>query len=402
MITRSRKLRTIGPLWRHVRAPRVPYGRLTRDLATDVLIVGSGITGAMIGEALSEAGFDVTIVDRRAPTLGATVASTALVQYEIDTPLLEMYPKIGPRNAARAWRHSRLAVAGLQALFGRLGIEAQRRNALYLAGNRLNAGDLRRELKLRQAAGLDTEYLTRTQLAERFGIARSAALLGFGNLAINPRAAASSLLIRAQQNGARLFAPADVTDITSRRNGIVAQTADGPRIRCRWLVLATGYEFPKLVPMKGHRITTTWAFATRPQRRRLWPEECLIWEAAKPYLYLRTTTDGRAICGGEDAPFKANLTEGPVMQSKIARLQRKLATLFPDLDTRPHYSWVASFGETDAGLPTISRIPRHRNCWVALGYGGNGITYSRIAAEIIRSALMGEPHPDADLYGFRR
>jgi glycine/D-amino acid oxidase-like deaminating enzyme len=402
MITRSRKLRTHDPLWRHVRAPHVPYRRLTRDLATDVLIVGSGITGAMVGQALAEAGFGVTIVDRRTPTLGATVASTALVQYEIDTPLLELRRKIGARDAARAWRHSRLAVTSLQALFRRLDIEAQNHDALYLAGNRLNAEGLRHELKLRQAAGLETEYLTRAQLAERFGIARSAALLGFGNLAINPRAATASLLIQARRDGASLFAPVEVTDIASRPNGTVARTADGPRIRCRWLVLATGYEFPKLVPMKGHHITTTWAFATRPQPRRLWPEQCLIWEAAEPYLYLRTTPDGRVICGGEDAPFRADIAEGSTMQRKIARLQRKLTKLLPGLDTRPDYNWVASFGETDTGLPTISEIPRHRNCWVALGYGGNGIAYSRIAAEIIRAALMGARAPDADLYAFRR
>ena len=54
------------------------------------------------------------------------------------------------------------------------------------------------------------------------------------------------------------------------------------------------------------------------------------------------------------------------------------------------------------GLPTIGEIPGHRNCWAALGYGGNGITYSRIAAEIIRSALTGEPDADADLYAFKR
>ena len=41
-----------------------------------------------------------------------------------------------------------------------------------------------------------------------------------------------------------------------------------------------------------------------------------------------------------------------------------------------------------------------RHCWAALGYGGNGITYSRIAADIIRAELTGESDPDADLYRF--
>ena len=90
MITRKRKLRTQGSLWEHLRAPRVPCRALTRDIHTDVLIVGAGITGAMIGEALSEAGLDVVIVDRRGPARGSTAASTALVAYELDAPLIEL------------------------------------------------------------------------------------------------------------------------------------------------------------------------------------------------------------------------------------------------------------------------------------------------------------------------
>jgi len=51
-------------------------------------------------------------------------------------------------------------------------------------------------------------------------------------------------------------------------------------------------------------------------------------------------------------------------------------------------------------MPTIAPVPRYRNCWAALGYGGNGIVYSRIAAEIIASAFSGRRDADADLYAF--
>jgi len=401
MITRARKLRTDRSLWLHERAPRVPSARLAGDARCDALVVGAGITGAMVAQALSEAAFDVIVVDRRAPTDGSTAASTALVQYEIDTPLIELSRKIGARDAARAWRRTRLAVDALRSTFARLGIAAQDRDALYLAGNRLDAAQLETEVALRRAIGLDAAYLTAKELRERFAIARKAALMGFGDLAINPRRAAAELLLDARARGARLFAPVEVCGIASRRGGIAARTKDGPVLRAKWMVLATGYEFPKLVPMRGHRITTTWAFATKPQPRALWPEQCLIWEAATPYLYLRTTADGRVLCGGEDSEETRRPAEDGLFDRKIARLRAKLGKLFPDLDTRPAFAWAASFGETDTGLPTIAPVPRHPHCWAALGYGGNGITYSRIAAEIIRTAMLGRRDADADLYGFR-
>ncbi len=40
------------------------------------------------------------------------------------------------------------------------------------------------------------------------------------------------------------------------------------------------------------------------------------------------------------------------------------------------------------------------NCWAALGYGGNGTTYARIATDVICGALIGQPDADADLYDF--
>ena len=180
------------------RAARALCGADAKSSA-DVLIVGGGITGAMIADMLVEAGLDTVIVDRRGPTKGSTIASTALVQYEIDTPLVELTRKIGKDNAVRAWRRSRLAVTSLHAFFRERGIAAQSRDALYLSGNQLGARELAHEAELRQAAGLETAFLTRAALKDRFGIARSAALLGFDNLTINPRAAAAELLCRAAQ-----------------------------------------------------------------------------------------------------------------------------------------------------------------------------------------------------------
>jgi glycine/D-amino acid oxidase-like deaminating enzyme len=401
MISRRRKLRTDASLWQHLRAPRVPYRGLLRNQHADVLIVGGGITGAMIAEMLATARFDVIVVDRRGPTRGSTIASTALVQYEIDTPLVELRRKIGTADAVRAWRRSRLAVSSLGALLRERGLEAQARDALYLAGNHLGPRAMRREAELRQAAGLETLFLDRAALRRRFGIRRAAALLGFDNLTINPRDVAARLLMRAAGSGARLFAPVDIVDISRSRTSVVATSRDGRQIRARYLVLASGYEFPKIVPKQGHHITTTWAFATAPQRRRLWPEQCLIWEAATPYLYARTTPDGRVLCGGEDAAGSVADHGEAELARKVARLQRKLGKLLPGLDTDAEFAWAASFGETTTGLPTIGEIPGHSNCWVALGYGGNGITYSRIAAEIIRTALTGGTDPDADLYAFK-
>jgi len=83
-VQRKLDLRTGAPVWMAYRSPRVPTQKLTRDVTTDVLVVGMGVSGAMIAEMLTAAGLTVIVIDRRGPIKGSTAATTALVQYEID------------------------------------------------------------------------------------------------------------------------------------------------------------------------------------------------------------------------------------------------------------------------------------------------------------------------------
>ena len=401
VVTTARDLRTGRSVWQRHRAPPIPHQRLVRDIETDVLIIGAGITGAMVADNLRESGLRVTVVDRRGPARGSSTASTALVLYEIDTPLTKLTRKIGKRDAERAWRRSRLAVDAIAARVAELCVpDIAIRNSLYLAGDVLDADGLEREHRARRSAGLPGRLLSRKKLRARFNIDRPAALLAYGNVAIDPRRTTFALLKAAASANATIRCPVEIVDIDARQNGIVATSASGRHIRCRHLVFATGYEMPKCVPSSGHKVISTWAIATVPQRRRLWPEQCFIWEASDPYLYLRTTSDGRIVCGGEDEEFADEDARDALLSRKTATLQRKLSRLIKTADTTVEFAWTGSFGSSTTGLPTIGRIPRMPNCWAALGYGGNGTTYSRIAADIIAGALTGAPDSDSDLYGF--
>jgi glycine/D-amino acid oxidase-like deaminating enzyme len=394
-------LRTGRSVWEQRRASPVPHQPLKRDIETDVLVIGAGITGAMLADALRDTGLCVAVADRRGPAKGATTASTALTLYEIDVPLGKLAHKIGKRNAERAWRRSRLAVDATAARFKELDIvDVTVRDSLYLAGDVLDRNGLAREHDARRAAGLPSRFLDRHELRARFGISKAAALMGYANLAIDPRQATLALLKAAASRSTKIFCPVDIVDIEAKRRRVLAISANGRRIQCRHLVFATGYEFPKRVPTKGHKIVSTWAIATVRQPRRLWPEQCLIWEASAPYLYLRTTPDGRIVCGGEDEDFSDETARDALLPRKTATLRRKLARLIPGIDTTVEFAWAGSFGTSATGMPTIGQIPRMPNCWAAFGYGGNGTTYARIAADIISGALIGRPDIDADLYDF--
>jgi glycine/D-amino acid oxidase-like deaminating enzyme len=401
LITKSKDLRTGRSVWEARRAAPVPHRRLARDIETDVLVIGAGITGAMAADVLAAAGFKVAVVDRRGLAKGSTTASTALVQYEVDTPLTKLAPRIGKDNAIRAWRRSRLAVDAIAIRLGEIGVpNVERRDTLYLAGNVLDADGLAQEREARLAAGLPCRLVGQGELKARFGIRAQAALMAYGDLTIDPRETTCALLRAACNAGATIYTPVDIVDIDAKNSRVLATTSNGWKIRAKHLIMATGYEFPKQVPQRGHKIASTWAIATAPQPSRLWPTQCMIWQAADPYLYVRTTPDGRVICGGEDEETFDEEKRDAYIAQKTKTLERKLGQLLPNIDSRAEFARAGSFGQSATGLPTIGPIPRMPNCWAALGYGGNGTTYSRIAADVISGALLGRPDVDADLYGF--
>lgn len=383
--------------------PRIIGARLRRSLSTEVVVVGAGISGAMIAQALAEAAKHPLIVDRRrAALLGSTAASTALLQFELDTPLTQLSTSIGRRKAERVWIASRNAVNELRTRSHRLGIDAhfKSRPSLYLAGNVLNANGLMREVIQRQGIGLASEYLDRKSLRHHFGIDRPAALLNHGNAEANPVELAAAYLRKAIEAGARFHAPHDIVDIERNRGGTTLLTNDGIHIRARHTIFCTGYELLKIVPPTNNRVLSTWAIATRPQPQAIWPQKALIWEASEPYLYMRATADGRVICGGEDEDFADTEKRDALTPRKTKRIEQKLHRLMPGLDSRAVVSWTGSFGGSPRGMPTIGPIPGYPKCYAVMGYGGNGITFSMLAARLITAAVLGKKLPEASLFAF--
>jgi glycine/D-amino acid oxidase-like deaminating enzyme len=402
--TRKVDLWTGAPLWLQRRVPTVPRERrFSSKIAADIVVIGAGISGALAADVLSEAGLSVVVVDRRGPVKGSSAASTALIQYEIDEPLTRLARKIGSNAAVRHYRRSKLAVDALVERANRECVSADlvRRDSLYLAGDVLDAAGLEAEGRARQRAGFEVSLLRRLALKPGYGIARTAALRSFGNYAANPVRFTAGFLNAAIGRGAKLVAPEEVTEVTETARGVVVTTRASSRIHARFAVYATGYEMPVKISPKHHRLKSTWVIATRPQRRVLWSGECLIWEASDPYLYLRTTAEGRIICGGCDENFKDETERDALLNRKTALLERKLARMFAAVDPRAEFRWTGTFGATPTGTPSIGFLPYRNRTLAIFGYGGNGFTFSMIAAQVIRGLVLGEGDPDADLYAFR-
>ena len=250
----------------------------------DLLIVGAGITGALLAERLTREGRNIVIVDREDPTQGSTLASTAMLLWDVDRSLSQLVDFYGFERAVRAYRASLAAARGLVRLARQLRIDCdmRRRNALYLAaGDR--ADDLVAEAALRVRARLPSTFLDFTALKERYRILRAGAVLSPEAADADPAALAVGLLDIAIERGARLR-KGEATVFDSHGSGVTVSFSDGFEAEARHVVLATGYVMPKLVRATVQEVSSSWVIATTPQLEKLWPER------ARPTSSIKNST----------------------------------------------------------------------------------------------------------------
>lgn len=406
--TRKDDLHVGTPFWLktpHTRVPAVKHLDLKRrDPMADVVIIGAGISGALMAEALTRQGCDVVILDRRPAVRGSTLASTAMIQHEIDLPLTRLQKKIGARAANAAWRRSVRAVHDLTQLAEELGIDCamEQKPALYFPGDSMGERALKTEAAARNRIGIAAEYLTQSELADRYGITRPAAILSQASASANPAQLAAGLLQVALQRKARLTSPVEVTDMAELPSGVALATRDGQVITARHAVFCTGYEYLRQMKTPSHRVISTWALASRPIKNLPdWMRTTIGWEASDPYLYFRTDPAGRVIAGGEDEEAASTNSNPAKLAKKTGIIAEKLFHLTGVRIGRPAYSWAAPFSVTRDALPIIDNVPGYERILAMMGFGGNGITFSVVGAQIIAARIAGGSDPDEPVFRFR-
>lgn len=231
----------------------------------------------------------------------------------------------------------------------------------------------------------------------------SAAILAAGDAEVDAFRLTHLLLGQATEHGLRVYDRTAVTHVEPADDRVLLTTERGVTVTARRVVFATGYESQHYLKQDVGTLHSTYALISEPlEPFPAWPERCLIWETARPYLYLRTTADDRVIVGGEDTPFANDHRQDGLLKRKTKKLARRFLGLFPDADLEVAYAWAGTFGTTKDGLAYIGQTKEWPNAYFALGYGGNGITMSAVAAELITDHYLGRDNPDAALFRFDR
>jgi len=393
------------PYWTVKNGLIASFPPLARDVRCDVAVVGAGITGALIARSLCDAGLDVVVLDRRDAGWGSTAATTALLQYEIDGGMLDIANRYGERRAVDVFKACEQAVRDLEPIAREVrGAEFRHASSLYYASWPWHASRVLEEGEMRRRNGFELEILDRAGLGERFGIDASAALLTRIAARMDPYRVALGILAALSKGGCAVFDRTSVERWDATRGGLTIHTDRDAIVRCRHLVLAAGYEAHAFLRQRVARNHSTYALVTEPiDDAPAWLDRTLVWESRRPYLYMRGAGDRRLIVGGEDDRIDLPARRDRAVPRKTKRLLAKVSKLLGRDDIEAGFCWAGTFAETDDALPFFGPHAEHGpRVHFAMAYGGNGIVYSVIGAELIRRRILRQSHPLMRFLSFER
>jgi glycine/D-amino acid oxidase-like deaminating enzyme/nitrite reductase/ring-hydroxylating ferredoxin subunit len=383
-------------VWRRGRLPT--YGKLKASRQYDVAIVGGGICGLSAAYLLKRAGRRVCLLERERIGAVDTGNTSAHLTHVTDLRLAKLAKAFGDEAARLAWGAGAAAINTIEEIVAAEEIECNFRRVpgfLHAAiqGKKDESAALEDEARLGRELGFDATFLPAVPYLQKPGI-RFADQARF-----QPLKYLAGLAKFIHGDGSDIFEQTGVSEVESEP---IAVKANGHRVECDWLVIATHVPLmgaagligatlfqSKLAPYTSYVVGAT-------IRKGLLPEAS-FWDTADPYYYLRV--DGNAssdylIFGGEDHKT------GQVADTEdcFARLAQTLVDIVPE--ARITHRWSGQVIETNDGLPYIGQTAERQ--FVATGFAGNGMTFGTVGAMMACDAVLGRKSPWQDLFSVSR
>lgn len=399
------KLRSNETYWLLKNGLIQSYPSLQKDVRCNVLIIGAGITGALIAYQLSKEGYKTVLIDKRDVAMGSTSATTAMLQYEIDEPLYSLIQKVEDA-AIESYKGGVTAIRKLERIIRSIDshCDFENKRSLYIAATKADVDWLAMEYRTRKSINLEVVWLSKRQLKNQFNINGEGGILSKAGASLDAYSLTHSLLKYSTQHyGLKVYdhSAAETIEYSASYNDVM--TDNSRVIRCDHIVYATGYETQKMFKDKIVNLISTYAVISEPlSTMPISLRKTIFWNTEDPYLYLRTTPDNRILVGGADEPFKDSFKRDKLIDKKEKFLAESARKLIPSVKLIPDFSWAGTFGSTKDALPYIGPHPDYPRSYFLLGFGGNGITFSVTGMDILSDALSGKPNKFLEYYRFGR
>ena len=373
-------------------------GGLTTDLPTetDVLVVGSGLTGLSAALRLAEAGRAVTVVDSGEIAGGASSINGGMISPDVKAGLREVYRRHGPEIGRQMWDSSVRSIEIVEEIDRRQGVDALVHHGGMAAVGRGERDRRMLESSLtwyREQLGVDWELLGRGQIGDIVGGGHfDVALFEPEGYGVHPARLSFGLAAEVRNAGATLVDLCPALAIHQSRSGRVVETGLGS-IRAGEVILATnGYTTRSPSRALARRIVPigSYIIVSEPLGSevagRIFPGGAMSYTKKRLLHYMRRTPDDRILIGG-----RRNLHPGLDLDESAADLRLALIRYWPELaEYQITHAWGGKLGVPFDLIPHIGQVD---GAWYALGYAGHGVGLSVQLGHELAGMILGEDPP---------
>lgn len=394
------------PYFTNISSPPKQYLYLTENKTTEVLIVGGGVTGALLAHYLTKNNIKCILAEKSRIGHGSTSINTALLKYELDDNLAQLNEYTTYDNRIKSYKLCLKALKDLDDIINEQGNNCNyhKTDSLLFTNKTLDEKEIIEEFISRKKADIDVTLLDSSTNPFDFEV-KSGILSKNGGAVIDPFKFTHQLLSFSKNRGAEIYENTVINQINYYENKIEAITEYDYKIMCNYVVCATGYNVnlftskPFGTKYITYNIVTSPLENFDPQLKNL-----VMRDNCSPCNYLRITEDNRLILGGENETYEQNIYNKILANKKYELLTERLKSMIHNVDDTISidYKICGKFIATRDNLGYIGADEYHKNLYYCLGYGANGIVNSILGSQFLAKLFKGEEDPDMELFNPNR
>ncbi|MEI6949088.1 FAD-dependent oxidoreductase [Paraflavisolibacter sp. H34] len=377
-------------LWQQAMPEFTPREYQSEKKSFDVIIVGGGITGITTGLLLQKAGKSCLVAEAHNLCFGTTGGTTAHLNTLMDTPYNTVekdFGLSGSRLLAVAVREA-LDLVKQQVADYQIDCGYEEKDGYLYSQNAQQTGELEAILEATRRAGVDAEFTGSIPVPLPF----EKAIVIRNQAQFHPSRYVYALARQFEESGGVLLQHCPVINLEEGEE-LTVHTGRGA-FTARQLIYAT--HIPPGINLLHFRCAPYRSYALAATLKEGAYPDGLAYDMYDPYHYYRTQDiDGKKylVAGGDD--HKTGHEENT--EAPFTSLEAHVRHYFPVEEIVS--KWSSQYFEPTDGLPYIGHLPGHsENVYVATGYGGNGITYSHVAALLLTGLLTTGDSPYKELF----
>lgn len=377
------------------------YKSLSEDIECDICIIGAGSSGAQLAYMLKDSGAKVVIVDKRKVGAGSTSTNTALIQILGDKTTTALVNSFGEKNTILHYQLCQKAIEEIESTCRLLPIDSEYkvRDSLYFASTKEDIQELKTDYNMLKKYGFQVDWLTQSQIRERYPFEKEAAIYSYNDGEMNPLKYVYGLLEACKESGIEIYEQTEIVGKRLEKEMAFLYTKEKYCIKAKYVVFAGGYENLDMKKDKNAALESSYSIVTTPVTDlSSWYKQTLIWETARPYIYMRTTADNRVIIGGLDEITSNPEKRDQKIVHKRGLLLGEFQKLFPNINVQAEFYLGAFYGGTHNGLPMIKMYEQYPRCFFIFGYGDNGTVYNQVLGRIVKNLIETGNDENLSLY----